>query len=81
MARNPDTVIPFLQRGAVVVGAWMTNSQFLDGIALSGILPAPLIIFATFVGLFRRRAVGRAGHDIRHLSAGVRVYPARSRLP
>ena len=37
---------------AVVVGAWMTNSQFLDGIALSGILPAPLIIFSTFVGYF-----------------------------
>ncbi|HKH60285.1 MAG TPA: chromate transporter, partial [Flavitalea sp.] len=26
--------------------------QFLDGIALSGILPAPLIIFSTFVGYF-----------------------------
>ena len=44
------TVIPFLQRDAVVVGGWMTNTQFMDGIALSGILPAPLIIFATFVG-------------------------------
>jgi chromate transporter len=28
----------------------MTNSQFLDGLALSGLLPAPLIIFSTFVG-------------------------------
>ena len=44
------TVIPFLQEDAVVRGQWMTNSQFLDGLALSGILPAPLIIFATFVG-------------------------------
>lgn len=44
------TVIPFLQRDAVEVGQWMTNTQFLDGPALSGILPAPLIIFATFVG-------------------------------
>jgi chromate transporter len=44
------TVIPFLQRDAVAVGQWMTNPQFLDGLALSGILPAPLIIFATFVG-------------------------------
>ncbi len=44
------TVIPFLQNDAVTVGAWMTNEQFLDGLALSGILPAPLIIFATFVG-------------------------------
>ena len=46
------TVIPFLQEDAVVRGGWMTNGQFLDGIALSGILPAPLIIFSTFVGYF-----------------------------
>ncbi len=44
------TVIPFLQHDAVVRGGWMTNDQFLDGLALSGILPAPLIIFATFTG-------------------------------
>jgi chromate transporter len=44
------TVIPFLQRDAVEVGRWMSNSQFLDGLALSGLLPAPLIIFSTFVG-------------------------------
>lgn len=44
------TVIPFLQRDAVSQGAWMTNAQFLDGLALSGLLPAPLIIFSTFVG-------------------------------
>lgn len=44
------TVIPFLQRDAVSHGAWMSNSQFLDGLALSGLLPAPLVIFATFVG-------------------------------
>jgi chromate transporter len=44
------TVIPFLQEDAVSDGAWMTNAQFLDGLALSGLLPAPLIIFSTFVG-------------------------------
>lgn len=44
------TVIPFLQQDAVQVGGWMTNTQFLDGLALSGLLPAPLIIFSTFVG-------------------------------
>lgn len=27
----------------------MSNTQFLDGIALSGLLPALLIIFSTFV--------------------------------
>ena len=44
------TVIPFLQHDAVEVGGWMTNAQFLDGLALSGLLPAPLVIFSTFVG-------------------------------
>ncbi|MDY6944686.1 MAG: chromate efflux transporter [Pseudomonadota bacterium] len=44
------TVIPFLQRDAVSTGAWMSNAQFMDGIALTGLLPAPLVIFATFVG-------------------------------
>src|SRR5215207_10685759 len=45
------TVIPFLRDDAVRNG-WMTDAQFLDGLALSGILPAPLIIFSTFVGYF-----------------------------
>ncbi|MBI3160920.1 MAG: chromate efflux transporter [Chloroflexi bacterium] len=44
------TAIPFLRHDAVQVGGWMTNAQFLDGLALSGLLPAPLIIFSTFVG-------------------------------
>ena len=46
------TVIPFLENDAVEKGAWMTKADFLDGLALSGILPAPLIIFSTFVGFF-----------------------------
>jgi chromate transporter len=44
------TAIPFLQHDAVQIGGWLTNAQFLDGLALSGLLPAPLIIFSTFVG-------------------------------
>ena len=44
------TAIPFVQDDAVRSGRWMTNEQFLDGLALSGTIPAPLIIFATFVG-------------------------------
>jgi chromate transporter len=44
------TAIPFLQNDAVQVGGWLTNAQFLDGLALSGLLPAPLIIFSTFIG-------------------------------
>jgi chromate transporter len=44
------TAIPFVQNDAVRENGWLTNSQFLDGLALSGIIPAPLIIFGTFVG-------------------------------
>jgi chromate transporter len=44
------TVIPFLQHDAVQIGKWLTNAQFLNGLALSGLLPAPLIIFSTFIG-------------------------------
>jgi chromate transporter len=44
------TVIPFLQEAAVQDQGWLTDSQFVDGLAMSGVLPAPLIIFSTFVG-------------------------------
>jgi chromate transporter len=51
------TVIPFL-RGDAVGGGWLTDARFLDGLVLSGILPAPLIIFATFVGYASGGPVG-----------------------
>ena len=43
------TAIPFV-RGDAVGRGWVSEPQFLDSVALSGIIPAPLIIFATFVG-------------------------------
>jgi chromate transporter len=52
------TAIPILQHDAVTQAAWMSNAQFLDGLALSGLLPAPLIIFATFVGYVGGGSVG-----------------------
>jgi chromate transporter len=44
------TAIPFLQESAVNTHHWLTQSQFVDGLAIGGVLPAPLIIFSTFVG-------------------------------
>jgi chromate transporter len=44
------TAIPFLQESAVEGRQWLTDSQFVDGLAIGGVLPAPLIIFSTFVG-------------------------------
>jgi len=52
------TVIPFLQESSVDVHHWLTDSQFVDGLAISGILPAPLIIFSTFVGYIAGGLVG-----------------------
>ena len=43
------TAIPFIRADTVGRG-WATDAQFLDGVGLSSILPAPLVIFATFVG-------------------------------
>ena len=64
------TAIPFVQQDAVVRGAWMSNAQFLDGLALSSLLPAPLIIFSTFVGY-----VGGGGPGALLMTAGV-FFPA-----
>jgi chromate transporter len=44
------TVIPYLHGAAVDGQHWLSDGQFVDGLAMSGVLPAPLIIFSTFVG-------------------------------
>jgi chromate transporter len=44
------TVIPYLNDAAVEAKGWLTEGQFVDGLAIGGVLPAPLIIFSTFVG-------------------------------
>jgi len=43
------TAIPYVRADTVGRG-WIGDATFLDGIALAGVLPAPLVIFATFVG-------------------------------
>jgi chromate transport protein ChrA len=44
------TAIPFIQVEAVLKGGWLTQNVFVDCIAIGNVLPAPLVIFATFVG-------------------------------
>ena len=65
------TVIPFLQESSVDVHHYLTDSQFIDGLAISGALPAPLIIFATFVGYVAGGLGGRRGDDARDLPPRV----------
>ena len=43
------TAIPFV-RADVVQRGWMSDATFLDGVVLANIIPAPLVIFGTFVG-------------------------------
>eukprot|EP00743_Colponemidia_sp_Colp-15_P006025 GILK01006475.1.p1 GENE.GILK01006475.1~~GILK01006475.1.p1 ORF type:complete len:430 (+),score=41.18 GILK01006475.1:114-1403(+) len=52
------TAIPVLQQAAVTDGAWMTDQQFLDGIAICSIMPTPLVMFSTFVGYAGGGVVG-----------------------
>lgn len=44
------TAIPFIQVEAVLKGGWLGPGVFLNSIAIGNVLPAPIIIFATFVG-------------------------------
>ncbi|PKB19551.1 chromate transporter [Novosphingobium kunmingense] len=43
------TAIPYVRADTVGRG-WIGDSTFLDGVAIAGVLPAPLVIFATFAG-------------------------------
>lgn len=44
------TAIPFLQQDAVGAPGWMTLAEFQDGLAVSGMIPSPLIVFGAWVG-------------------------------
>ena len=43
------TAIPYVRADTVGRG-WIGDAAFLDGVAFANVLPAPLVIFATFVG-------------------------------
>lgn len=43
------TAIPYVRADTVGHG-WLTDAQFLDGVAFANVIPAPLVIFATFAG-------------------------------
>ena len=43
------TAIPYVRADTVGRG-WLGDGQFLDGVAIANLLPAPLVIFATFAG-------------------------------
>ncbi len=71
------TAIPFV-RDDVVGRGWVGDGQFLDGLALSGMVPAPLVIFVTFVGYLAGGFAGAlaitAGMFIPAFSFGLLFY-------
>lgn len=44
------TAIPFVRNLVVLPDGFVSDLVFLDGVAVGNLLPAPLVIFATFVG-------------------------------
>ena len=72
------TVIPFLQESAVEGHHWLTDEQFVDGLAIGGVLPAPLIIFSTFVGYLAGGLAGALAITVGIFLPGLRASRSSS---
>lgn len=55
------TAIPFVHVEAVLKGAWLPRRVFIDCTAIGNVLPAPHVIFATFVGFQGGKIEGGLG--------------------
>jgi putative chromate ion transporter len=44
------TTLPFIYSSAVVSGGWLTQKQFLDAVAITNMMPTPLVSFVSVVG-------------------------------
>jgi chromate transporter len=45
-------IVPFLREGVVEQHHWLTEREFLDGVAMGLITPGPVVITATFVAIY-----------------------------
>ena len=43
-------IVPFLREGVVEQHGWLTETEFLDAVAMGLITPGPVVITATFIG-------------------------------
>jgi chromate transporter len=64
-------VVPFLYGGAVQQYQWLTESQFLDAVAVSMITPGPVVITVAFIGYL---VAGPLGAVAAAIGAFVPVY-------
>ncbi len=53
-------IVPFLRAGVVEQHQWLTESQFLDAVAMGLITPGPVVISATFSGYLVGGLLGAA---------------------
>lgn len=44
------TTLPFIYSSAVTSGGWLNNAEFLDALAITNMMPTPLVTFVTMVG-------------------------------
>ena len=59
-------IVPFLHGGVVVENHWLTETQFIDAVAVAMITPGPVVITVGFIGYligwFSRRNGSQSGH-------------------
>jgi chromate transporter len=52
------TTLPFIYAQAVTKGGWLTDKEFLDALAITNVMPTPLVSFVTMVGWFGNGPIG-----------------------
>jgi len=63
--------IPMIQEVVVTANGWVTQTEFIDGIAMGQITPGPILISATFIGF---KVAGVAGALV--ATVGIFLPPA-----
>ena len=64
-------IVPFLQGGVVTDHQWLTQSQFMDAVAVAMITPGPVVITVAFIGYL---VAGFAGATVAAIGVFVPCY-------
>jgi chromate transporter len=64
-------IVPFLKAGVVSDHHWLTDTQFLDAVAMGLITPGPVVITATFIGYI---VGGLAGAVVATVAICIPIY-------
>ena len=44
------TTLPFIYTDAVTVGGWLSTQQFMSALAITSVMPTPLVSYVSYVG-------------------------------